>query len=644
MLLRDLEGGELMGPGRPMFEYNKVEPPKSFGDLPRYLGAVIGGFFKRYTYIFRLVWESGPWITFVLFFVALCNGFIPVISAYISRGILNEFQNIIVGGRIDTSLDGFLASPIIFLFIFFFICKIFSRLIGDLNNAVTRLSGELVVKHVKCKIMEKAKGLDLSAFDLPAFYEKLENANREAGMRPIQILSHTFAVISSLLVLLFYIGILSAQFPVIAIIMVLVSLPTTIVNFVFRRKNFNYIRRRSVDRRKMNYYSDLMVNKDMVKEIKMLGLSNTFIGAYKSIFTKYFGGLKKLIWTENAITLVTSIIASGASCLFYIVIGFGVFTGEYQIGDYSFYTEALTSISSSLSSLIAYSAVIYEGTLFVDNLMSFLSEKPQIVSPKEPVRVRYGQPHTIEFKNVSFAYPGSDRKVLDGVSVKLDPGETAVLVGLNGAGKTTFIKLLTRLYDPTEGEIFLDGHDLREYDTQELYKLFGIIFQDFGKYAVSVAENISYGNVDAESDPERIKAAARRSNIDEYIEKLPQGYDTKLMKYFDHDATELSIGQWQKLAVARAFYSDADILILDEPTASLDAIAEQEIFNQFDQLRHDKTSLFVSHRLSSATIASKIIVLECGKVVEEGTHKELMEQKGKYHELFTTQAERYIEK
>ena len=297
-----------------------------------------------------------------------------------------------------------------------------------------------------------------------------------------------------------------------------------------------------------------------------------------------------------------------------------------------------------MSSLISYSAIIYEGTLFVDNLMSFLAEKPSIASPQAPVAVMRGQPHTIEFKNVSFSYPGSPKKVLDNVSVKFSPGETAVLVGLNGAGKTTFIKLLTRLYDPTEGQIFLDGHDLREYDTQELYKLFGIIFQDFGKYAVSVSENISYGNIDATPDIEKIKKAAHQSNIDKYIEKLPDGYNTKLMKFFDPEATELSIGQWQKLAVARAFYSDADILILDEPTASLDAIAEQEIFNQFDSLRKDKTTLFVSHRLSSATIASKIVVLEYGKVVEEGTHKELMSRQGRYYELFTTQADRYIEK
>jgi ABC-type multidrug transport system fused ATPase/permease subunit len=217
------------------------------------------------------------------------------------------------------------------------------------------------------------------------------------------------------------------------------------------------------------------------------------------------------------------------------------------------------------------------------------------------------------------------------------------LVGLNGAGKTTFIKLLTRLYDPTEGRILLDGRDIKEYDTAELYKTFGIIFQDFGKYAASITENIEFGNINKKSTPESIREAAYQANAQAFIDKLADGYDTPLMRIFESNGTELSIGQWQKLAIARAFYSDADILILDEPTASLDPMAEQEIFNQFDALRADKMTIFVSHRLSSATIASKIVVLEYGELVEEGTHKELMAKGGKYYQLFSTQANRYIE-
>jgi ABC-type multidrug transport system fused ATPase/permease subunit len=273
-----------------------------------------------------------------------------------------------------------------------------------------------------------------------------------------------------------------------------------------------------------------------------------------------------------------------------------------------------------------------------------MKEEPTVVpTVAEPVSVQRGCAHTIEFKNVSFRYPGTGRDVLKNINLTLRPGETAVLVGLNGAGKTTFIKLLTRLYDPTEGQILLDGKDLKEYDVKELYSMFGIIFQDFGKYAVNVTENIKFGDVNGTHADEDIKNAALSANADEFIQKLPVGYETPLMRIFEQDGIELSIGQWQKLAIARAFYSTSDILILDEPTASLDPIAEQEIFNQFDVLRKDKTTIFVSHRLSSATIATKIIVLEYGELIEEGTHKELMEKKGKYYDLFSTQARRYVE-
>lgn len=272
-----------------------------------------------------------------------------------------------------------------------------------------------------------------------------------------------------------------------------------------------------------------------------------------------------------------------------------------------------------------------------------MSEKKRIVSTLPvPVKVERHIGHTVEFQNVSFRYPGTQRDVIKNVSVTLNPGETVVLVGLNGAGKTTLIKLLTRLYDPTEGRILLDGHDLRDYDPAELYKIFGIIFQDFGKYAVTVSENIAFGQIEKPVEEESIRAAAIQSNADEFISKLTDKYNTPLMRYFEDNGIELSIGQWQKLAVARAFYGDSDILILDEPTASLDAIAEQEIFNQFDELRKNKTTIFVSHRLSSATTASKIIVLEYGEVVEVGRHAELMKNRGRYYELFSTQAKRYI--
>ncbi len=630
---------------------NRVSPPKGIKDVPRFLFDIIVGFFSRLGYTFKMVWDTGHWILFSLLLITLFTGIMPLVGSLISKEILNELQNIIssrlladASGEVFTAV--FWGSMVMGLLVFFFVYKILNQVVSRLNTAVTRIAGEKVVRHVKLQIMNKAKEVDLSSFDRPEFYEKLENANREAGHRPIGILSNTFDAISKFISLISYVIVLMTAPDMwwAAIVMILVSAPTAAISFAYRRKHYVYMFRRSKDRRQMNYYSDIMVNKDMVKEIRMFDLGDSFTDNYNRVFEGYYGGIKRLILRESIWQIVVTVISSLVNCVFFAMIAYQVFIGKIQIGDYSLYTGALTSIASTVAALISASANIYEGTLFIDNLISFMKVKPTIIPTSQtPERVTHGGAHTIEFRNVSFRYPGTDIDVLKNISLTIRPGETAVLVGLNGAGKTTFIKLLTRLYDPTEGVIYLDGKDLREYDVKDLYSMFGIIFQDFGKYAFSVSENIRFGDIGAERTEEDIHRAAQDANAEEFISKLPHGYDTPLMKYFEKSGIELSIGQWQKLAIARAFYSTSDILILDEPTASLDPIAEQEIFNQFDVLRKDKTTIFVSHRLSSATVATKIIVLEYGELIEEGTHKELMDKKGKYYELFSTQAKRYVE-
>ena len=622
----------------------KVEPPKNLKDLPRYLKETVGGFFTRLFYIFRMVWQTGHWILIAMLLVAVFTGVFPVIISVISKDILNALQAAVA----QTSDDpiAIWGSSVFYLIIFLFVFKIFEDIISRVKSFVSRIAGEKVVRFVRLEIMNKAKTLDIASFDRPAFYEKLENANREAGHRPIQVLSETFDMMSAVIKLVSYVLVVIAEPDMwwMALIMVAISIPNTIINFMYRRKTVNYMWRRSKERRQMSYYSDIMVNKDMVKEVRMFGLSDVFIKKYSDTFNVYYKGLRRLICSEYAWHIGLAIVHSAATCIFYILIAQKVLAGNLGIGDYTLYTGALTSVSATVGSLITLSAHIYEGTLFIDNLISFVKTEQTVVpSIEKPAEVAHGKPHTIEFENVSFSYPEGGRMVLKNINLKFRPGETVVLVGLNGAGKTTFIKLLTRLYDPTEGRILLDGRDIKEYDVAGLYKTFGIIFQDFGKYAASVSENIEFGNVNKASDPERVREAARQANADAFIGKLSDSFDTPLMRIFESNGTELSIGQWQKLAIARAFYSDADILILDEPTASLDPMAEQEIFNQFDSLRQDKMTIFVSHRLSSATVASKIVVLEYGELVEEGTHKELMAKGGKYYELFSTQASRYIE-
>ncbi len=631
--------------------YNRVEPLKGIGDIPRFIKDLVVGFFSRLFYTFKMVWDTGHWILFALLSISVLTGVLPIVGSFITKDILNELQGVIserfaaeTAGATYTAV--FFGSTVMSLLIALFVYKILNNVINRLNQAVTRIAGEKVVRHVKLQIMNKAKEIDLACFDLPEFYEKLENANREAGIRPISVLSSTFDVISKLISLVSYIVVLATAPDMwwVAIVMIVISLPTAIISFTYKRKNFMYMRSRSKDRRQMNYYSDVMVNKNMVKEIRMFDLGDSFTDRFNNVFKGYYKGIRGLIVKENALQLIVTVLSSAANCIFFAMIAWQVFEGRLQIGDYTLYTGALTSIATTVSSLILVSANVYEGTLFIDNLISFIKTEPKIIpNSAQPLHVEHGGAHTIEFKNVSFAYPGTDRLVLKNIDLTIRPGETAVLVGLNGAGKTTFIKLLTRLYDPTEGVILLDGKDLREYDVKDLYSMFGIIFQDFGKYAVNVSENIEFGDINGEHTQGDIVNAAVAANASEYIEKLPRGYDTALTRMFEPDGIELSIGQWQKLAVARAFYSKSDILILDEPTASLDPIAEQEIFNQFDELRKDKTTIFVSHRLSSATVASKIIVLDDGEVVEEGTHKELMQKGGRYCELFSTQAKRYIE-
>ncbi len=628
-----------LGPMRDPRGATRLPPPKSLREVPGYLQKLLGGFFKRLFYIFRLVWETRPWILFFMCVMSVLSGVLPIVSALISKNLINALVAA-AGGALEKGFSVIL-SLLALTFTFTFI----TRMITSVDAFVTRLAGELVTNHIRVKIMTKARELDLASFDRPEFYEKLENANQEAGRRPIQILSSSFHLISNVISMISFIAVLAAVSPWSSVIIIVLSLPSAIVNFIYRRKNVMYMRRRSKDRRQMDYFSGLMVNKDMVKEVRMLDLGDTLIAKFQEVFRRYFAGMRRLIFGEGAWNAGLSAVSTAVNCLLFLSIAYQVYEGALTVGDYTLYTGALNSIASAVAALISTTAGIYEGTLFIDNMIAFMDEPVTLktrTGALPPPSIERGAGHSLRFDHVSFSYPGAAREVLSDVSFTMNAGETTVLVGLNGAGKTTLLKLLMRLYDPTGGTIYLDGKDIRTYELREYYDLFGIVFQDFGKYAVTVRENIAYGDIRREPDDQSIRRAAEMGNADGFIEKLPDGYDTPLMRIFEPNGTELSIGQWQKMAIARAFYSRSDILILDEPTASLDAIAEQEIYHQFDALRKGKTAIFVSHRLSSATTASKILVLQNGRVVEDGTHAELMAAGGEYSRLFTVQASRYI--
>ncbi len=634
-------------PPRPMTRMTDGIPkPKRLGDYPSYIAKVVSGFFKRLFYIFSLVWESAPWMLILLLLLCLVDGILPVVGAYISKDLLNVIARLIGKSTTGIISDDILVvmKPAITLLVVYFVYLFLKKIITRVNSMVTSITGELVSNHIRMKIINKSKTVDIASFDRPEFYEKLENANREAGMRPLHILTATFNLVSYVISTVSFIGVLAALSPIAPVLIICAAVPGAAVNYVYRTRNYRYMRRHSKERRQMNYYSSLMTDKNMAKELRILGLGDTFAGKYSAVFKKYYIGLRRLVVREGITQVLVGLVSTAVTCTLFLYVAYEIVFGNGEIGDYSLYTGALTSISGYVTQLIGSTSTIYEGTLFINNMMDFMDEEITVTaSLSTPRKINRGERHTIEFENVSFRYPGTERDVIENLSIKLETPDSVVLVGLNGAGKTTFIKLLTRLYDPTSGRILFDGYDIKEYEPKELYDLFGIIFQDFGHYAESAAENIRLGDVTGEHDSDDVVIAAKHASADEFISELPRGYDTPLSRIFEEDGIELSGGQWQKLSVARAFYKSSDILILDEPTASLDAIAEREVFDRFSELSKDKLTIFVSHRLSSAVGASKIIVLDRGRAVEVGTHEELIARGGVYHELFTTQAQRYIE-
>ncbi len=629
------------GYGRPgMFGDNKKyaeKRPDKLKEYPGYIIRLLKGFFSRLFYVFKLIWDTKPLILVFMSLFSVATGVIPVLTAYVTRNIVNS----LVESYGNASFD---FSQVAFLIICLFSYKFLTRTINLLKHMTTRIAGELITKHIKLMIAEKTKQLDVASFDDPEFYERLENAQREAGTRPISVINSTFDAISEVISMVSFIAVLAVLSPLAPIIIIVLAFPSALINFLFKKKTFLYLRRRSKDRREMNYYSNVLVNKDRIKEIKLLGLTDTFIAKFKNVFERYYGGIKRLIVREGVWQTALTILTLIGNALLYMYIGYNVWRGELLVGDWTLYTGALSSVASAVQALISASSSVYEGTLFIDNLILFMNEKREVVRvSEEDVLPETGIAHEIRFSHVGFKYPGCENYVLKDVNFTIKGGQTVVLVGLNGAGKTTLIKLLTRLYDPTEGAIYLDGVDIRSFDPEEYYSLFGILFQDFGHYAVSVSENISFGDVHIPVDIERVRSAAIEGDADSFIKDLPAGYDTPLTRMFEEEGLELSGGQWQKLCIARAYYKDSDILILDEPTASLDAIAEQEIFNKFDELRKEKTTLFVSHRLSSAVNADSVVVLSGGEITEQGSHGELMAKNGQYARMFMAQARRYNE-
>lgn len=508
-----------------------------------------------------------------------------------------------------------------------------------LNTVCQSILRVLLGNKINVMILEKALTLELAHFEDAEYYDKLVRARREASSRPLSLVIKTFDLLRDIIALI-TIGLFLFQFsPWAVALLVLAGVPAFIAEAKFSGEAFRIHRRRSAERRMQIYLEMVLTREDGVKEVKLLQLGKLFLQRYVDIFRNIYKEDRNLVLRRGFWGYVLGLLASAAFYFAYGWVGFAAIAGAITIGQMTMYIAQFRLGQNAVTNSLTAINGMYEDNLYLSNLNEYLEHKipeqtgNQIVGPNPDDGIR--------FEGVSFAYPGSETPALNNVTLHMKPGESLAIVGENGSGKTTLIKLLTRLYTPVEGKIFLEGLELKEWDIEALRKKIGVIFQDFARYQLIVGENIGIGDVDEIEEELRIEQAAEKGMADVFVQDLPQAYKTQLGTWFK-DGKELSGGQWQKIALSRAFMrSQADILILDEPTAAIDAKAESEIFSHFGDLTAKKISIIISHRFSTVRKADHIIVLEKGEIKEEGSHSELLEAGGQYATLFKLQAQGY---
>ncbi len=517
-------------------------------------------------------------------------------------------------------------------------------LIGSVTGQIRSLSDRVLqsqlTNHVNSLMIRKAISLDLQFFEDPIFYDMLQNARRQADTSALAIVNATLQMLQQVITLVSLMALLIRFSPWLVVIVFVSAIPAFLSQSQYAERAFRAVSRRAPEARLLNYLEMLLTGNDTVKEIKLFGLGEPLLRRYQELFTRFYQEDLAIARRRTVAGLGWGMLSNLAYYGSYAWIVLRTVAGRITLGDMTMFLSIFRQSQSSIRSLLDSLNRLYESNLYLDNLMEYLKLQPVLVAPENgliaPAPIRQG----IEFRHVSFSYPGSDVEVLRDINLHIQPGERIALVGLNGAGKTTLIKLLTRLYDPTGGQILLDGVDLREYDLKSLHQRFGVIFQDFVRYQFTVRENIGFGQVDALDDLGRIQDAADRGGASPIIEKMPQGYDTMLGRRWEK-GQELSGGQWQKIALARAFMREAEVLVLDEPTSALDAEAEYEVFRRFGELMEGRIAVLISHRFSTVRMADRIVVLSAGKIIELGSHAALMALDGAYARLFNLQAEGY---
>ncbi|QPH38978.1 ABC transporter ATP-binding protein [Pedobacter endophyticus] len=588
---------------------------------------------KNLPSFFKLVWQSSPTKTTISFILRILRSAMPVALLYVGKLIIDEV--VMLNG---SAANGNLQRLWELVGIEFALAIVTDGL-NRMINLTDSLLGDLFANYTSMRIMEHAATLDLDQFEDSVFYDKLERARQQTVGRTV-LLSQVMSQIQDFISMAFLITGLIAFNPWLILLLLLAIIPSFLGESYFNSKNYALSRSQTPERRELDYVRYLGASDETAKEVKIFGLSDFIIARFKTLSDKFYADNSKLAVRRSGWGTFFSVLGTMGYYAAYGFIIYNTVQGKSTVGSLTFLAGSFRQLSGLMETMLARFTIVSQGAIYLNDFIEFFEIQPKITKTKNALPFPNPIKTGFVFENVGFQYHNTTRWANRNLNFEFKPGEKIALVGENGAGKTTLVKLLARLYDPTEGRILLDGKDLRAYDLDDLRYNLGIIFQDYIRYQMSFRQNIAVGNIKEIDNMHLIKKAAVESLADQLALKLGNGYEQALGRKFN-DGVELSGGEWQKVALARAYMKNAQVLILDEPTAALDARAEYEVFQRFAELTKGKSAVLISHRFSTARLADRIMVLDKGTLLESGTHAELLAAKGRYAELFNLQAKGY---
>ena len=583
--------------------------------------------------LFQLIWETSPIMTVANLLLRVMRAAIPLTTLYIGKLIIDEVVRLSqLSGEPNLTYVWMLVGAEFGLAV---VADVLRRSVALLDS----LLGDRFSIYTSVRVMEHAASLDMERFEDSKFYDKFERARQQTAGR-IMLMSQTLGQIQDGITIGFLAAGLVVFNPWLMLLLAVTLIPAFLGETHFTGQSYSFLYNWTPERRQLDYLRYTGTSDQTAKEVKAFGLSDFLTDRYQQLADRFYQANRDLSVRRTAWGMVFALVGSGGYYAAYVLIIIQTVSGQLTLGDMTFLAGSFSRLQGLLQEILTRFSSMAEGALYLRDLFEFFAIQPRIQSLAQPRAFPRPIRHGFTFEDVGFKYPQSERWANRHLSFTLPTGEKLALVGENGAGKTTLVKLLARLYDPTEGRILLDGYDLREYDVHELRQEIGIIFQDFVRYQLTAAENIAIGRIDEKDDQARIERAATLSLADQVINTLPNGYEQVVGRRFAN-GIDLSGGEWQKIALARAYMRDAQVLILDEPTAALDARAEHGVFQRFADLTSGKSAILISHRFSTVRMADRILVLDKGQLFELGTHEELLAQDGRYAELFALQASGY---